>query len=100
MFGVLKKSLPDWGDAHSFSILCIHGPHGELFVVTPSPPDMPLAVQGTPPYPAMSQNNLRERLSATGLSSIEVDEAIQLSRDWATTITGSASAHWALSVSS
>ena len=36
----------------------------------------------------MSEPRLREYLVERGLSDSDVDEAIQLSREWATTITG------------
>jgi hypothetical protein len=94
MSAVLKKSLASWRDAHGFSVLCILSPNGERFVVVPSSTDVPRALQGTPPWPAITEANLREHLTATGLSSADVDEAVQLSREWATTITGAGSALW------
>jgi hypothetical protein len=96
MSGALKKSLASWREAHGFTILCILSPNGERFVVVPSAADVPLALHGTPPWPAISESNLREHLNASGMSSNDVDEAVQLSRDWATTISGSGSALWPL----
>jgi hypothetical protein len=97
MFGALKKSLAGWRDAHGFGILCILSPDGERFVVVPSPPGTPLDLQGVPPWRGMSEANLRAHLVETGLSDSDIDEAVQLSRDWATTISGSGSALWPVS---
>jgi hypothetical protein len=97
MSGVLKKSLASWRDAHGFSILCILNPDGERFVMVPSSADAPDARQGAPPWPGMSEAALRAHLAKKGLSETDVDEAVELSREWATTITGSGSALWPLS---
>jgi hypothetical protein len=94
MFGALKKSLASWRDEHGFGILCILGPDGERFVVVPSSPDTPLALHGGPPWRGMSEANLRAYLAGIGLSDADVDEALELSREWATTITASGSALW------
>lgn len=96
MSGALKKSLASWRDAHGFAILCILSPRGERFVVVPSTPDTPLALQGEPPWLGMSELELRDSLAERGLSSGDVDEAVQMAREWATTITGSGSALWPL----
>jgi hypothetical protein len=97
MSGVLKKSLASWRNAHGFSVLCILSPDGERFVMVPSSADVPHALQGTPHWLGMSEASLRARLAETGLSETDVDEAVELSREWATTITGSGSALWPLS---
>ena len=97
MFGALKKSLASWRDAHGFGILCILSPDGERFVVVPSPPETPLALRGLPPWRGMSEAGLRAHLLETELSESDIDEAVQLSRDWATTISGSGSALWPVS---
>ena len=94
MSGVLKKSLASWRDAHGFSILCIHSPNGERFVVVPSSATVSPALQGAAPWPGMSEAALRAHLAETGLPSQDIDEAVQLSREWATTISGSGSALW------
>ena len=94
MFGALKTSLASWADEHGFGILCILSPHGERFVVIPSSSDSHLAPQGVPPWRGMSEADLRAHLADIGLSQADVDGALELSREWATTITGSASALW------
>lgn len=96
MFGALKKSLASWSDAHGFSILCIQSPNAERFVVVPSSSDAPLASQGAPPWRGMSESALRTHLAETGLSDQEIDEAVRLSREWATTVTGSGAVLWPL----
>ena len=94
MFESLKKSLASWQEEHGFGILCILSPDGERFVVGPFSPDTPLALHGGPPWRAMSEANLRAHLAGIGLSNADVDEALELSREWATTITASGSALW------
>jgi hypothetical protein len=97
MFGALKKSLASWSDEHGFGILCILSPDGERFVVVPSSSDTPLALQGVPPWRGMSETDLRVHLAGIGLSDADVDGALELSREWATTITVSGSALWPIS---
>jgi hypothetical protein len=84
MFGALTKSLASWREAHGFGILCILSPLGEHFVVVPSH-DPLLALQDVP---RLSEAELRTHLAETGLSEADIDDAVQLSRDWATTFTG------------
>jgi hypothetical protein len=94
MLGALKRSLASWRDEHGFGILCILSPDGERFVVVPAPADTPLPCQGVPPWRGMSEADLRTHLTQTGLSGFEIDEAVQLSREWATTISGSGLGLW------
>ena len=94
MFGALKKSLASWQDEHGFAILCILGPDGERFVVVPASPDTPQAPHGGPPWRGMSEASLRAHLAGIGLSDADVEEALQLSREWATTVSASGSALW------
>src|SRR5687768_6339092 len=82
MSGVLKKSLASWCDAHGYSVLCIQSPQGESFIVAPSS-------AGDPSLTWMSERAVRAHLAESGLAGPEIEEAVQLSRDWATTITGS-----------
>jgi hypothetical protein len=42
----------------------------------------------------MSEATLRAHLAETGLPDPDINEAVQLSREWATTISGSGSALW------
>ena len=97
MFGALKKSLASWTEEHGFGILCIQGPDGERFLVVQSSSDSPVTHRGVPPCRAMSEADLRAHLAVVGLSHADVDEAVELSREWATTITGSGSALWPIS---
>jgi hypothetical protein len=97
MFGALKKSLAAWWDEHGFGILCILSPDGERFLVVPSPPTAAPALQGLPPLRGMSEAGLRAHLTETGLSDPDIDEAVQLSREWATTISRSGSVLWPFS---
>lgn len=99
MFEALKKSLAAWQDEHGFAILCILSPDGERFVVVRSSPDTPGALPGGPPWRGMSDADLRVHLAGIGLSNADIDEALELSREWATTITGSGSALWPISKS-
>jgi len=96
MFGALKTSLASWGEAHGFTILCIQSPDAERFVVVPCSSDVPLASQRARPWRGTSESALRAHLAATGLSEREIDEGISVSREWATTITGSGSVLWPL----
>ena len=97
MFGALKKSLASWCEEHGFAILCILSPDGERFVVVPSSSDTPFTLQSVPPWRGMSEADLRAHLADVGLSNAHVHEAVELSREWATTITGSGSALWPIS---
>ena len=97
MFGALKNSLASWCEEHGFGVLCIVSPDGERFVVVPSSFDTPLAFQGVPPWRGMSEADLRAHLADLGMSNADVHEAVELSREWATTITGSGSALWPIS---
>jgi len=84
MSGALTKSLASWREVHGFGTLCILSPLGEHFVVVPSNEPL-LALQGVP---RLSESELRAHLAEAGLSEADIDEAVQLSRDWATTFTG------------
>ena len=80
-----KKTMDSWREAHGFGILCIHSPGREHFVIVPS--DAPRTLHGVPAWPGLSESKLRAHLAETGLSEAEIEEAVQLSREWATTIT-------------
>jgi hypothetical protein len=79
-----KKSMESWRETHGFGIHCILSPGREHFVIVPS--DAPRTRHGVPAWPGLSEAKLRAHLAETGLSEAEIDEAIQLSREWATTI--------------
>jgi hypothetical protein len=91
MSGVLKKSLASWREEHGFGILCIVGPEAEHFLVGPA--EGQVAAGQTEHDPAswtgMSEPQIRQHLAERGFSPADTDDAIQLSREWATTITGS-----------
>lgn len=91
MSGALKQSLASWRDAHGFGILCIRSPRGERFVVVPASADIPLHLQGAPPWLGISESQLRTQLAEKGFCDSDADDAVQLAREWATTITGSGS---------
>ena len=95
MSEALKKPLASWWEEHGFGILCILSPDSERFVVVPGTADT-LAPHGVPPWRGRSEAELRAHLAAVGLSEADVDEAVELSREWATSITGSGSALWPL----
>jgi hypothetical protein len=86
MSGVLKKSLASWFEEHGFGILCIRGPLGEHFVLVS--PDGSHA--GLDPGRQISERDVRAHLTQVGLSNTEADQAVDLAREWATTITGGA----------
>lgn len=96
MSGALKESWASWRDAHGFGILCVISQRGECFIIVPSPTETPLAHPGDPPWRGLSESGLRGDLAKRGVSNGEVDEAIQMAREWATTITGSGSSLWPL----
>jgi hypothetical protein len=85
MSGISTKSLASWRDAHGFGILDIISPRGEYFLVetqaTADPADFGA-------WAEMSESQLRAYLAERGLSASDADAAIQLSREWATTVTG------------
>lgn len=85
MSGVLTKSLASWREAHGFGILDIISPRGEYFLVEAHAMTDPADFGA---WAEMSEPQLREYLAERGLSDSDADEAIQLFREWATTITG------------
>ena len=94
MTGVLKNSLASWLDAHGFGILCIISPRGEHFIVVPADEKQgaaELVERGLEAWSWISEQQLRDYLAKRGLSASDTGEAIQLSREWATTISGSPS---------
>ncbi len=81
MSGLLKRSLASWREAHGFGILCIANPTEAHFLVeTP----------GHVRWAGMSEAQLRLQLAARGFSLAGTDDAVQLARAWATTVTGTA----------
>jgi hypothetical protein len=89
MCGALKKSLAAWREEHGFGLLCTMSPEGERFVVVHSALEPSHAPHGDLISRCMSQEDLRTHLAETGLSDPEFDEAVQLAREWATTVSGS-----------
>jgi hypothetical protein len=86
MFVTSKRSLASWRQSHGFGILNIVEPRGEHFFVearvSEDPSDSPFDS-----WTAMSESQLREHLAERGFSEAATDDAIDLSRQWATTIT-------------
>ncbi len=74
------RSLASWRDAHGFGILCIRSGIGERFVITSGTDSQsllrPVALT------ELSESAFRERLHAAHLSQSDVDEAVELCRDW------------------
>lgn len=101
MTGALKKSLASWGETHGYLILCILAPEGERFVVLP-PNETKVAGltgQGFRLWVGMSEAEMRGHLIQAGLSQAAAIDAIDLAREWATTVTrkpGSPSVLWGL----
>ena len=86
------KSLASWREAHGFGILCIVGPEGERFLVGPDESHVAAGSNEHDPasWTSLSDTQLREYLvKEKGFSLHDADDAIQLFREWATTITGS-----------
>jgi hypothetical protein len=81
----LKRSLASWREAHGFGVLDILGPRGESFWVETRPQADPL---DTDAWSEMSEPQVRAFLLKRGLSDSDAEEVIQLSREWATTVTG------------
>jgi hypothetical protein len=81
-----KRSLASWRQTHGFGILNIIEPRGEHFFVearvSEDPSDSPFDS-----WTAMSETQLRQFLAERGFSDAATDDAIELSRQWATTIT-------------
>jgi hypothetical protein len=91
MSGVSRNSLASWREAHGFGILCIVGPEGERFFVGPDESQVAASANEHDPasWTGLSDAQLREYLvQDKGFSPHDTEDAIQLSREWATTITG------------
>lgn len=88
MARILEKSLASWRAEHGFGILTVIDPRGEHFFV-----EVPIAADSIDanrlPIVDMSEPQLRTYLSEKGFSDSAIDDAIRLSRDWATTTTSS-----------
>jgi hypothetical protein len=92
MSGVTSKSLASWREAHGFAILCVVGPEGERFFVGPDQSHIAAgSIEHDPAsWTGLSDAQLREYLvEEKGFSLHDVEDAIQLSREWATMISGS-----------
>ena len=87
MSGLLTRSLASWRAEHGFGILDIISPRGEYFLVETRASTDPADLRS---WTWMSEPQLRQHLAERGLTESEADDAIQLSREWATTWTSSA----------
>ena len=89
MSGVLKKSLASWGEEHGFVVLCLIAPEGERFVAVQ--PDQAkaaaLSARGFRLWTPMPEAGMHENLVDAGVSLSDTTEAIDVAREWATTIT-------------
>ena len=79
-----ERSLASWRRDHGFGLLCIITPAGEHFLVETDPGP---GHDGAGTWGRMSDRELREHLAARGFSPADSDDAVQLSRQWATTVT-------------
>ena len=89
MTEVLRKSLASWAREHGFGVLCIIGPLGEHFMVGPADKSQvatEMAERGFQAWTRMSESQVRQHLAERGFSASDTEDAIQLSRDWATTM--------------
>jgi hypothetical protein len=89
MTGVLPKSLASWAKEHGFGILCIINPVGEHFVVGPANEEKiaaEMTERGFKAWTWMSEPQVRQYLAERGFSASDTEDAIVLSRDWATTM--------------
>jgi hypothetical protein len=90
--GALKRSLASWREVHGVGILCIISPLGEHFLVHPAHEAnaaTDFAGRTVESWPPLSESQAKDWLAERGLSAIETEDAIRLTREWATTITGS-----------
>jgi hypothetical protein len=88
----LNSSLASWRDAHGFGILCIRSGLGERFVIVPSEDSLSVLRPST--LTELAESEFRSRLKAANLSDAEINEAVDLCRDWATTFEGSGKVFW------
>jgi hypothetical protein len=89
MSELVKKPFASWCAEHGFGIFCLVSPDGERFLVGPAGPACDQTERGMESWADLSEPELRQYLAARGFSAPAADEAIQLSRDWATTLTSS-----------
>jgi len=92
MSGASGKSLAAWREAHGFAILCIVGTEGERFLVGPDESQVAAGANeySLDSWTGLTDAPLREYLvKDKGFSVQDAEDAIQLSREWATMITGS-----------
>jgi|SRR5688500_4311069 hypothetical protein len=92
MSEVSTRSLAAWREAHGFAILCIVGPEGERFLVGPDESQVAAGSNEHDPasWAGLTDVQFRQYLvKEKGFSLDDAEDAIQLSREWATMITGS-----------
>lgn len=92
MAGGSGKSLAAWREAHGFSILCVVGPEGERFLVGPNQSHVAAGADeySLDSWAGLTDAELRQHLvTEKGFSVQDAEDAISLSREWATMITGS-----------
>jgi hypothetical protein len=82
----VTTSLAAWRASHGFGILDIIGPEGERFLVETRSAHDPSDMSA---WETMSEHQVRAYLAERGFSDMAAEETIELSRQWATTVTGS-----------
>ena len=83
MTRILKQSLASWRQSHGFGILNVVRATGEHFFVEVQPALTPEPGAG---WVDMTEIQLRDYLATRGFSEADIDDAIGLSREWATTV--------------
>lgn len=77
------RSWAAWRQTHGFGVLCIRSQEGEHFVIVTGD----LEAGATPEWAPIREDALRSRLAREGRSLDEIEEGIDLARQWATTVT-------------
>lgn len=91
MSGTSRRSLAAWRESHGFGIVCIVSSEGERFFVGPDESQVAAGANEHDPasWTGLTDSQLREYLvKEKGFSVPDSEEALQLSREWATMITG------------
>ena len=81
---VVKQSLASWRREHGFGVLRAVDQDGEQFSVFPAGNDVPAHLR-VGPWSGRSEQALRDHLRRAGRQDAEIEQAIQIARDWTTT---------------
>ena len=82
----MKQSLAGWRREHGFGVLRAVDSDGEVFSVLASGLEVPDHVR-VQSWRGRSESALRQHLRACGRDEAEIDQAIQIAREWTTTRT-------------